>query len=71
MSNWNVHQVLGGMLHNKNLQQYDFDALGLQSDVLLSIVWAICSTYHSTLKVSLAQLIFNRDMLLNTKFVAN
>ena len=66
-----VHQVLGDMLHTKNLHQYDFDALDLWSDILVSVSWAICSTHHSTLKASPAQLVFNRDMLLNIKFIAD
>ena len=66
-----VHQVLGDMLHTKNLQQYDFDALDPCSDILASVAWVIHSTHHSTLKVSPAQLVFNRDMLLNIKFIAD
>ena len=66
-----VHQVLGDMLRTKNLQQYDFDALDPWNDILASIAWAIRSTHHSTLKASPAQLVFNRDMLLNVKFIAD
>ncbi len=55
----------------KNLQQYDFDDLGLFSDILSSVVWAIHSTHDSTLKDSPAQLVFNSDMLLNIKFIAD
>ena len=66
-----VHQVLGDMLRTKNLQQYDFDALDPWSDILASVAWAIRSTHHSTLKASPAQLVFNRDMLLNIKFIAD
>ena len=66
-----MHQVLGDMLRTKNLQQYDFDALDPWSDILASVAWAIRSTHHSTLKASPAQLVFNRDMLLNIKFIAD
>ena len=66
-----VHQVLGDMLRTKNLQQYDFDALDPWNDILASVAWAIRSTHHSTLKASPAQLVFNRDMLLNAKFIAD
>ena len=59
------------MLRTKNLQQYDFDALDLWSDILASVAWAICSTHHSTLKASPAQLVFNMDMLLNIKFITD
>ena len=59
------------MLRTKNLQQYDFDALDPWNDILASVAWAIRSTHHSTLKASPAQLVFNRDMLLNVKFIAD
>ena len=66
-----VHQILGDMLRTKNLQQYDLDTLDPWSDILASVVWAIRSTHRSTLKASPAQLVFNRDMLLNIKFIAD
>ena len=59
------------MLRTKNIQQYDFDTLDLWSDILASVAWTIRSTHHSTLKASTAQLVFNRDMLLNIKFIAD
>jgi hypothetical protein len=34
-------------------------------------MWAINSTFHTTLKASPAQLAFNRDMILPTTFAAN
>ena len=59
------------MLRTKNLQQYDLDALDPWSDILAPVAWTIRSTHHSTLNASLAQLVFNRDMLLNIKFIAD
>jgi hypothetical protein len=37
----------------------------------MPIMWAINSTFHTTLKASPAQLAFNRDMILPTTFAAN
>jgi hypothetical protein len=34
-------------------------------------MWAINTTFHTTLKASPAQLAFNRDMILPTSFTAN
>jgi hypothetical protein len=34
-------------------------------------MWAINTTFHTTLKASPAQLAFNRDMILPTSFAAN
>ena len=38
---------------------------------MASVAWGIRSTHHSTLKATPAQLVFNRDMLLNIKFIAD
>ena len=59
------------MLCTKNLQQYGFDALDPWNDILASVGCVIHRTHHSTLKASPAQLFFNRDMLLNIKFIVD
>ena len=51
-----VYQVLGDMVHTKNLQQYDFDTVDPHSELLASVACAICSAHHSTLKAPPAQL---------------
>ena len=66
-----VHQVLGDMLHTKNLQSYDFDDIDPWGELLASVAWAIRSTHHTTLQASPAQLVFSRDMMLNIKFIAD
>ena len=53
-----VHQVLGDMLRTKNLQEYDFDDTDPWSELLASVAWAICSTHHTTLQATPAQLVF-------------
>jgi hypothetical protein len=37
----------------------------------MPVMWAINTTFHTTLKASPAQLAFNRDMILPTSFAAN
>ena len=66
-----LHQVLGEMLHTKNLQEHDFDDVGPWGELLASVAWAIRSTHHTTLQASPAQLVFGRDMLLDMKFIAD
>ena len=66
-----VHQVLGDMLHTKNLQSYDFDDIDPWSELLALVAWAIYCTHHTTLQTSLVQLVFNQDILLNIKFIAD
>ena len=65
-----VHQVLCNMLRTKNRQKYNFDDMDPWSELLASVVWAICSTRHTTFQKIPGQLVFGRDMLLNLKFVA-
>ena len=65
------HQVLGDMLHTKNLQEYDFDKIDPWSELLALVAWAIHSTHHTTLQSTLDQLVFRRDMLLNIKFIVD
>ena len=38
---------------------------------LINVAWAICSTYHTVLKVSPEAAIFGRDMLFNIPFLAD
>jgi hypothetical protein len=39
--------------------------------MLASIAWAICSSHHSTLGATPAQLVFGQDMLFNITHLAN
>ena len=59
------------MLHTKNLQSYDFDNPDPWSELLASVAWEICSTHHTTLQASPAQLVFIQDMMLNIKLIAD
>ncbi len=59
------------MLRTKELQKPTFETVDPWSELLASVAWAICSTHHTILQASPAQLIFSRDMLLNMKFIAD
>lgn len=65
-----VHQVLGNMLHTKNLAEIDFDLEDTWDTVLSSVAYVIRSTHHSTLGASPAQLVFRRDMVIPMQYVA-
>jgi hypothetical protein len=67
-----VHQMIGNMI--RTFKVYDND--GIDDDdpwsVILSAVMAgVCSTYSTTTQAMLMQLVFGRDAILNTKFVAD
>ena len=68
-----VTLVLGNILGTKNLQQqYDFGDMDPWSELLVSAVWANCSTHYSTLHASSswATIIWQRYAL-RFKFVAD
>jgi hypothetical protein len=46
------------MLHTFELETYDFDDLDPWGEILASVAWAICSTYHTTLDATPGQLVF-------------
>ena len=61
-----IHQVIGNMVRT-NI------ALTAErwSEILPAVAFAIRATYHTTLQASPAQLVFGRDMMLDTAFTAN
>ena len=64
-----VHQTLGNII-----RVYDYDALDEEdpwSGPLSAAMFALRATYHTTLQASPTQLVFGRDAILNTKFVAD
>ena len=66
-----THQVIGNLLHSSCLIAQDLDTVSAQQELLMPVMWAINTTFHTTLKASPAQLAFNRDMILPTSFAAN
>jgi hypothetical protein len=63
-----VHQTLGNMLRSYELEDHDFDYQDLWSQILAICAWAICSTVHSVLNATPAQIVFGRDMLFDFLF---
>ena len=66
-----VHQTLGNLLRVYELEEYEFPRGNPWSNILASAMWAICSTFHTTLGATPGQLIFGRDMLFDLSFKAN
>ena len=66
-----VHQVLQNMLRAKNLSNHVFDYYDPWGQILASVAWAVRSSYHSIKEATPAQLVFNRDMILNMAYMAN
>ena len=66
-----IHQVVQNMLRVKNLANHVFDYYDPWGQILASIAWAIRSSWHSVKDATPAQLIYNRDMILNMSYMAN
>ena len=66
-----VHQVIQNMLRVKNLSKHVYDYNDPWGDILSSVAWAIRASYHSGKDATPAQLVYNRDMILNIAHMAN
>jgi hypothetical protein len=67
-----THQLIGKLLHSSCLIAQDLATVSAQQELLLMpVMWAINTTFHTTIKASPAQLAFNNDMILPTSFAAN
>jgi transposase InsO family protein len=66
-----VHQVLANMLRTSNLQDNPLDTTRKIQQTLRIVQWAVNTTYHTTLQASPAQLVFGRDMIMPTTYLAN
>ena len=67
-----THQMLGNLIWSFELQNnpyIDMDDPWL--GILAAALFAMCSTYHTTLRAMPGQLIFGRDMILNTQYLAD
>jgi hypothetical protein len=66
-----THQVIGNLLRSSRLVAQDLNTISAQQELLMPVMWAINTTFDTTLKASPAQLAFSRDMILPTSFAAN
>ena len=65
-----IHATIGNMINTMDLVQHDKDVDPFEG-VLAAAMFAVRSTYHTTLQATPAQLVFGRDSILNIKFDAN
>ena len=66
------HQVLGSILRTIKLQDHGFDGIGTRSELLpTAVTRGVYISYHTILQVTPRQLIFDQDMSLNVKFIAD
>ena len=65
-----VHLTICNMLRSKNLAELEMPEDDPWTAILASVAYAMCSTYHTTLQVTPAQLIFGRDMIYLIEYVA-
>ena len=65
-----IHLVICNMLQAKNLAKLDVPEDDPWTDILVSVPYAVRSTYHTTLQATPAQLIFGRDMIYPLEYVA-
>jgi transposase InsO family protein len=66
-----VHQVLGDSLRTFELEEQELNKDDPWSPFLSAVVFAIRSTYHTTLEATPAQLVYGRNMILPVKFTTN
>jgi hypothetical protein len=66
-----VHQVLGQMLCTAELDMAHSVTPNDVNIFLDNVAWAICSTYHTVLKISPGAAIFGCNMLFDIPFMAD
>ena len=67
-----VHQMLGNLIRSFELQDNPYlDTDDPWLGILAAAAFAMCSTYHTTLRATPGQLIFGRDMILNMQYLAD
>ena len=66
-----IHQTLGNIVRTFRIQNADVDENDPWSGILAATMFAIRSTYHTTLQATPAQLVFGRDAILNVQYKAN
>ena len=64
-----IHQTIGNMLRTFELQ--DSDDPDPWAGILSAIMFGVRATVHTTTQATPSQLIFGRDAILNTKFIAD
>ncbi len=66
-----IHQVIGNIIRTLELESNYLDEEDPWMGILATTMFAVRSTYHTTLKKTPGQLVFGRDMIFNIQHVAN
>jgi hypothetical protein len=66
-----IHGVLGNMMQTSGLDNSDTTDKAMVDDFITNASWAVCSTYHTVLKLSPGAAVFGRDMFLEIPYLAN
>jgi len=66
-----IHQTLGNIVRTFEPQDLDMDSDSPWEGILSAAMFALRSTYHTTLQATPMQLVFGRDAFLNVKFEAD
>jgi RNase H-like domain found in reverse transcriptase/Integrase zinc binding domain/Reverse transcriptase (RNA-dependent DNA polymerase) len=66
-----AHQTIGNMLRTNNLMSLPLSRPSALANLLRTVQWALNATFHTTLQATPAQLVFHRDLILPTTYLAN
>lgn len=66
-----IHQTLGNIIQTHQVQDLEIDTSDPWSGILATAIFVLRSTYHTALKATPCQVVFGRDAMLNTKFLAD
>ena len=64
-----IHQVLANLVHMFDLKNNYLDEDDLWAGILAATTFFILSTYHTMLRAMPGQMVFVRDMILNTQVI--
>ena len=66
-----MHQTLSNLVHTFELEENYLDVDKPWDSILAAAIFAVWSTYHTTLQATPGQLVFGCDMVINTPFIAD
>ena len=66
-----MHQTLANLVHTFEVEEKYLDVDKRWNGILAAAAFAVRITYHTTLQAALGQLVFGRDMVFNTPFIAD
>ena len=66
-----THQTLANLVRTFELEENYLDVDKPWNGILAAAAFAVRSTYHTTLQATPGQLVFGRDMVINTPFIAD